>query len=75
MNGCQKGVQARILEINTKALFVLCGSQSWNLVLGDMAISSIIVKLFFGIIQHMYVLFSAPTQRWYIFKKHSTFNT
>lgn len=72
MRGRNKGVQARILEVNPKALFVPCGCHSWNLVLGDMAHSSSVAISFFGILQQIYVLFSASTHRWAIFKKHVT---
>jgi len=39
-------------------------------VLRDMAKSCTAAMTFFGIIQKIYVLFSASTQRWSIFKKH-----
>lgn len=70
MRGCNKGVQSRILRMNNRALFVPCGCHSLNLLLGDMAKSSVIAKSFFGIVQQIYVLFSASVQRWQILKQH-----
>ena len=70
MKGCNKGVQARILEINKRAFFVPCGCHSLNLLLSDMAKSSVDARNFFGIVQQIYVLFSASVQRWQILKIH-----
>jgi hypothetical protein len=70
MRGCNKGVQARILQLESRAFFMPCGCHSLNLVLCDMAKSCTAAMTFFGIIQKIYVLFSASTQRWSIFKKH-----
>lgn len=72
MRGCNKGVQARILQLERRALFMPCGCHSLNLVLCDMATSSPAAATLFGIIQQIYVLFSASTQRWAVFRKHVT---
>ena len=58
--------------MNRRALFVPCGCHSLNLLLGDMAKSSVIAISFFGIVQQIYVLFSASVQRWQILTKHVT---
>lgn len=70
MRGKNNGVQSRILQKNPKALFVPCGCHSLNLTLGDMAKSSTVAVTFFGIVQQIYILFSASTHRWEILKKH-----
>ena len=72
MRGCNKGVQARILQLESRAFFMPCGCHSLNLVLCDMAKSCVAAMTFFGIIQKIYVLFTASTQRWSIFKQHVT---
>jgi len=66
MRGCHKGVQARILQLESRAFFMPCGCHSLNLVLCDMAKSCSTAMTFFGIIQKIYVLFSASTKRWFI---------
>lgn len=68
MKGAHAGVQARILRENPKAFFTPCSCHSWNLLLADMAKSSAKAISFFGIIQRIYVLFTASTQRWDIFR-------
>ena len=70
MRGRISGVQARILELNKRALFVPCSCHSLNLVLGDMAKSSVTAVTFFGIVQQIYLLFSASVQRWQVLKSH-----
>ena len=72
MRGCNKGVQSRILQLERRAFFMPCGCHSLNLMLCDMAKSSPAAMTFFGVIQKIYVLFTASTQRWSIFKKHVT---
>jgi hypothetical protein len=68
MRGKNKGVQARIRQENPRAFFMPCGSLSLNLVVGESAISSTEAVSFFGIIQHIYILFSASGGRWKILK-------
>lgn len=70
MKGKNKGVQSRLLEMNPRALFVPCGAHSLNLVVADAAKESIDATSYFGILQKLYNLFSASTQRWAILKKH-----
>lgn len=45
-----------------------CSCHSLNLLLGDMAKSSVPAKTLFSILQQIYVMFSASTQRWQILK-------
>ncbi|KAK0131768.1 Zinc finger MYM-type protein 1 [Merluccius polli] len=70
MKGKNKGVQARLLENNPRALFVPCGAHTLNLVVCDAAKGSVDAMSYFGVLQKLYTLFSASTQRWVILKKH-----
>lgn len=70
MKGCHQGVQKRLLDLNPKAFYVPCGCHSLNLMLGDMAKSSIVASMLFGILHQIYLLFAASTQRWEILKSH-----
>ena len=70
MRGKNKGVQARLLQLNPRALFVPCGAHTLNLVISDAAKSSKDAISFCGIVQKLYCLFSASTQRWAILKKN-----
>ena len=70
MKGQEAGLQAGILKINPKALFVPCANHSLNLVVVDSAKSSTEALLFFGVLTQLYSLFSSSTQRWTILKKH-----
>ena len=42
MMGHKQGVQKRVLDVNKKALCVLCTSHTLNLVVADSAISSVL---------------------------------
>ena len=64
MKGKEAGLQARILKINPKALFVPCANHSLNLVVVDSAKSFTEALLFFGVLTQLYSLFSSSTQRW-----------
>lgn len=70
MKGYKSGVQARLLEMNPRAIFSPCACHSYNLLLGDLAKICPDAMTFFGIIQRIYVMFSASTQRWTIFTNH-----
>ena len=70
MKGKEAGVQARLLEINSKALYVPCANHSLNLVVVDCAKSSTEALLFFGVRAQLYAVFSSSTSRWAIVKKH-----
>nr|XP_022902185.1 zinc finger MYM-type protein 1-like [Onthophagus taurus] len=70
MKGKYKGVQSRIISLNSHAIYVPCISHSFNLLICDAASSSIYCKNFFGLLQRVYCLFSASTKRWEILRKH-----
>jgi len=53
MVGQYRGVQARILNQNPRALFMPCTAHRLNLVLGDTAISSTIAANFFGTVERI----------------------
>uniref|UniRef100_A0A3Q1EGE4 TTF-type domain-containing protein n=1 Tax=Acanthochromis polyacanthus TaxID=80966 RepID=A0A3Q1EGE4_9TELE len=72
IKGKNKGVQARLLEKNPRALYVPCGAHTLNLVVADAAKNSVDATSFFGHVQKIYNLFSAATQRWSILKQHVT---
>ena len=65
-----QGVQARLLQINPKALYMPCACHSLNLTLCDMAKSCRQAISFFGVIQRIYVLFAKSTKRWKILLDH-----
>ncbi|XP_022873135.1 zinc finger MYM-type protein 1-like [Olea europaea var. sylvestris] len=68
MRGKYKGVQNRLLQVNPRAFYTLCGCHSFNLALCDITTCCIKAKSFFGVLQHIYTLFSSSTKRWKIFK-------
>lgn len=70
MKGKNKGVQARLLQLNPRALFIPCGAHTVNLVVCDAAKSSSDAADYFGYLQKLFNLFSASTQRWSTLKKH-----
>lgn len=70
MVGQKQGVQSRILSENPRAFFVPCTAHSLNLLLGDMASSVPAAMTFFGVIQRIYTIFSASTERWSILLKY-----
>lgn len=70
MKGDRAGVQRRIRNLNPRAFFVPCSAHSLNLVVNDMAKSSLQAANFFNIVQKIFVFFSASTLRWAILLKH-----
>jgi len=70
MRGSNKGVQARVLALEPQALFMPCGCHSLNLILCDMAKSSVTAITLFGTVQRIYVLFAGSTARWDTLKRH-----
>ncbi|XP_023696748.2 52 kDa repressor of the inhibitor of the protein kinase-like isoform X1 [Paramormyrops kingsleyae] len=72
MRGKSQGVQATLLQKNPRAFFVPCGAHTLNLVVADAAKSSNDAMGFLGVLQKLYLLFSASTQRWAILAKHVT---
>ena len=72
MKGKHSGVQARMLDINPKAVYVPCANHTLtgNLVVVDSANSLTEALTFFGVLTRLYVLFSSSAQRWESLKKH-----
>ena len=68
MKGKEAELQARFLQINSKALHVSCSNHSLNLVVVDSAKSSTEALLLLGLLSQLYVLFSSSTKRWTILK-------
>ena len=73
MKGKHQGVQRRLLDINSKALYMPCACHSLNLVVSDMAHSCLKAISFFGVVQRIYTLFSGSTKRWNILLDHVPF--
>lgn len=69
MSGAYKGVQARIKEINPKAIFVPCAAHSLNLVGQNSATKVLPAKLILGQIQSLYNFFSGSPLRWNTMKQ------
>ncbi|CAN7988251.1 unnamed protein product [Ixodes pacificus] len=69
MNAKRKGVQARILDKDPEH-FLFHVDASLNLVMRDAAESSTESVTLFGILQRIYVLFSASVHRWKILTDH-----
>ncbi len=57
MKGIESGVKARIKRTNPRALVVLCSSHSLNLVVNDMAKSSLETTIVFNTVQKIIVIF------------------
>ncbi|XP_066963925.1 zinc finger MYM-type protein 1-like [Macrobrachium rosenbergii] len=70
MKGKHNGVQKKILQRNPRALFVPCSAHTLNLVVNDAASCCLEATNFFGLIQKLYVFFSASTHRWDVLKRH-----
>ncbi|XP_052190724.1 uncharacterized protein LOC127800254 [Diospyros lotus] len=64
MKGKNLGVQKRLLDINPRAFYMPCGSHCLNLIVCNMANSSVKAKSFFGACQCIYTVFSNSTKRW-----------
>ncbi|KAL8042369.1 hypothetical protein ABFX02_09G045900 [Erythranthe guttata] len=64
MKGKNIGVQRRLLDINPRAFYMPCASHCLNLILCEMANSSIKAKSFFGACQCIYTVFANSTKRW-----------
>ncbi|XP_068240913.1 uncharacterized protein [Palaemon carinicauda] len=70
MKGKHNGVQKKILQRNPRVLFVPCSAHTLNLVVNDAASCCLEATTFFGLIQKLYVFFSASTHRWDVLKRH-----
>lgn len=73
MVGKNKGLQARILKKFPRAFFNPCGCHSLNLVVADAVKTSVKSVSLFGILQRLFVLFSASPKRWKIMEKYVKF--
>ena len=70
MAGIHSGVQCRIKQLNSKAIFIPCANHSLNLA-GVYAVASPEHSaLFFAIVERFYSFFSASTQKWEMLLKH-----
>ena len=72
MSGKYNGVQAILKKINENCIFSSCANHTLNLVGTDCAEACNEAKIFFGIIQRNYNVFSSSPQRWEILQKHFT---
>ncbi|CAK6983642.1 Uncharacterized protein FKW44_014134%2C partial, partial [Scomber scombrus] len=68
--GKNKGVQARLLQLNSRAFFVPSGAHTLNLVVADAAKSSPDALGYFGHLTKLFKLFSASTHRWDVLLKY-----
>ncbi|KAK4729464.1 hypothetical protein R3W88_022452 [Solanum pinnatisectum] len=59
MKGKHQGMQKRLLDINPRSFYTPCGNHNLNLVLCDMVSSCTKAISFFGVVQHIYSLFSS----------------
>ena len=64
MSGHISGVQARLTDLNAKAIFVNCDNHSLNLAGVHAASVDPLIITFFGTIEQVYVFFSGFTIRW-----------
>jgi hypothetical protein len=65
MSGRYSGMQAKIKEVNSQAVYIPCAAHSLNLV-GQSAVDCCIEAVtFFSLVQQIYVFFSASTKRWH----------
>ena len=69
MAGHVSGVQRRILDRNPNALFINCDNHSLNVARVHAASEETMTISFFGIIEAIYNVFSASTNRWAEFKQ------
>ncbi|XP_050383959.1 uncharacterized protein LOC126800607 [Argentina anserina] len=68
MKGKHQGVQKKLLDINSRALYTPCGCHCLNLTLCDVANSCTKAVDFFGVLQRLYTLFAGSTKRWKFLK-------
>lgn len=70
ISGKHKGIQRRLLEMNSRASCTPCDSHSLNLALCDIVNCCPKVVSFFGVIKWIYTLFFSFTKRWNFFKNN-----
>lgn len=64
MSGVFSGVQKRISDIVPNAPYVHCTAHNLNLVISDIAKSSLKISKFFGIVQSIFLFFSKIAPKW-----------
>ena len=70
MAGVRTGVQRKIKDINSMALFIPCGSHSLNLAGVHAMGSSEVSETFFPAVERIYSFFSASTHRWEVLLRY-----
>ena len=70
MAGIRSGVQCRIKQVNSKAIFIPCANHSLYLAGVHAVASSEHSATFFAVVERVYSFFSASTQRWEVLLKH-----
>ena len=70
MAGIRSGVQCRIKQVNSKAIFIPCVNHSLNLAGVHAVASSEHSATFFAVVERVYSFFSASTQRWEVLLTH-----
>ena len=70
MAGIRSGVQCRIKQVNSKAIFLPCANYSLNPAGVHAVASSEHSATFFVVVERVYTFFSASTQRWKVLLKH-----
>ena len=70
MAGIHSGVQCRIKQVNSKAIFIPCANHSHNLAGVHPVASSEHSATFCAVAERVYSFFSASTQRWKVLLKH-----
>lgn len=70
MSGKHIGLQQRVKNINSRAIFVPCAAHTLNLVVNESAKISHETINFLNIVQELYVFFSSSTYRWNILKRN-----
>ena len=70
MKSKHQGVQKRLLDINRRAFYILCGCHTLNLALCDMVKSCVKARIFFAYVQKVYTLFSGSTHWWDVLRTY-----
>ena len=70
MAGSHSGVQCRIKQVNSKAIFISCANHLLNLTGVHAVTSSEHSTTFFAVVERVYSFFSAFSQRWGVLLKH-----
>lgn len=68
MKGKHQGVQRKLLDVNSRALYTSCDCYSLNLTFCDITNYYTKDKDFFGVLQHTYTVFFHSTKHWKILR-------